>query len=228
MPSSTEPSAAAISGPVRSRRLVRAAVRWPTTASRKNNSAPAATSWVLVGGASPDGRGAEPMTTMLALLAAGSAWSSFLMASWSVVRSFSSSVRVCTLSTVCPGSAAAARSVMRRLACTTSCRSASGWAASGSALSPAMRPAKVTNCWATWSESCWARSGVSAVPEILMMFPSAAVALTLSRSELPLTPAQPSVAAARSTTTELVAISAWVSSSRSCHTPGSRTEADAV
>ena len=101
------------------------------------------------------------------------------MASCSEVRSFSSSVRACTLSTVCPGSAASARSVMRRLVSTTFCRSASGpAAASGSVLSPAIRAANVTNCWATWSESCCARSGVSAVPEILMMFPSAALALT--------------------------------------------------
>jgi hypothetical protein len=60
---------------------------------------------------------------------------------------------------------------------------------------------------ATWSESRCARSGVSAVPEILMMFPSAALALTRSRSSAPLTPGQPSWAAARSTTVELVATS---------------------
>ncbi len=179
------------------------------TVSRRNSSAPATVSCVLVGGASPAGRAAGPMTTMLALPAAGSAWSSLLMASWSAVRSFASSVRVCTLSTVCPGSAASASSVMRRLVCTTICRSASGRAAaSGSVLSPAIRAANATNCRATWSESRCARSGVSAVPEILMMFPSAAWALTRSRSSLPLTPVQPSVAAARSTTTELLAISA--------------------
>ncbi|CAM5678968.1 hypothetical protein SPURM210S_02570 [Streptomyces purpurascens] len=60
------------------------------------------------------------------------------------------------------------------------------------------------------------------------MFPSAAWALTRSRSSLPLTPVQPSVAAARSTTTELLAISVWVSSSRSSHAPGSSTDADVV
>ncbi|BBJ45251.1 hypothetical protein SSPO_079690 [Streptomyces antimycoticus] len=163
---------------------------------------------VLVGAASPVGRAAGPMTTMLALLVVGSASSSFFTASCSAVRSFASSVRACTLSTVCPGSAASARSVMRRLVCTTIFRKSSGPAAdSGSVLSPASRAAKVMNCWATWSESCRARSGVSAVPEILMMFPSAALALTRSRSSLPLTPGQPSVAAARPTTTELVAIS---------------------
>lgn len=178
------------------------------TASRKNSSAPPAMSCVLVGGASPVGRAAGPMTTMLALLAVGSAWSSLFMASCSEVRSFSRSVRVCTLSTVCPGSAASARSVMRRLVCTTICRRASSSAAaSGSVLSSTIRAANVTNCWATWSESCCARSGVSAVPEILTMFPSAALALTRSRSSRPLTPVQPSVTAARSTTTELVAIS---------------------
>lgn len=198
------------------------------TASRKNSSAPATMSWILVGGASPAGRVAGPMTTMLAWVAAGSVWSSLLMASCSAVRSFESSVRVCTLSTVCPGPASSASSVMRRLVCTTICRSASGAAASGSVLSPVICAAKVTNCWATWSESRCARSGVSAVPEILMMFPSAALALTRSRSSLPLTPGRSSVAATRSSTTELVAISAWVTSSRSSHAPGSSTDADVV
>lgn len=149
------------------------------TASRKNSSAPATISCILVGAAAPVGRGAGPMTTMLALLVAGLASSSFFTASCSAVRSFSSSVRACTLSTVCPGSAALARSVMRRLVSATFFRSASvPVAASGSVLPPAIRAAKVTNCWATWSESRCARSGVSAVPEILMMFPSAALALT--------------------------------------------------
>lgn len=198
------------------------------TVSRKNSSAPATMSCIRVGGASPAGRAAGPMTTMLACSAAGSARSSLSMASCSAVRSFSSSVRVCTLSTLCPGPAASASSVMRRLVCTTVCRSASGAAASASVLSPAIRAANVTNCWATWSESCCARLGVSAVPEILMMFPSAVVALTRSRSSRPLTPVQPSLAAARSTTTELVAISAWVNSSRSSHAPGSRTDAEVV
>lgn len=189
----------------------------------------AAMSCVLVGGASPVGRAADPMTTMLALLAAGPAWSSLVMASCSEVRSFSSSVRVCTPSTVCPGSAASARSVMWRFVCTTICCSASSCpAASGSVLSSTIRAAKVTNCRATSSESCCARFGVSAVPEILMMFPSAALAVTRSCSALPLTPCQWSVAAARSITTELVATSVWVSSSRSSHAPGSSTDADVV
>ncbi len=61
-----------------------------------------------------------------------------------------------------------------------------------------------------------------------MMFPSAAVALTRSCSLPPPTPGQLSAAAARPTTTELFAISAWVSSSRSCQTPGSSTDAEAV
>lgn len=199
------------------------------TASRMNSSAPAPMSCILVGGAWLVGRAAGPMTTMPALLAAGSALSSFFMASASPVRSFSSSVRACTLSTVCPGSAALARSVMRWLVSATCCRSAPGpVAAPGSVLSPAIRAANVTNCWATWSESRCARSGVSAVPEILMMFPSVALALTRPSRSLPLTPVQPSAAAARSTTAELAAISAWVSSSRSSHCPGSSTDADAV
>lgn len=169
------------------------------------------------------------MTTMPALLVAGSASSSFCMASSSAVRRFASAVRACTLSTVCPGSAALDRSVIRRLVSSTCSRSASGpVAASESVLSPATRAAKVTNCWAERSASRWARSGVSAVPEILMMFPSAAAALTLSRRSPPLTPCQWSAVATRSITTELVAISAWVSSSRSSHCPGSRTDADAV
>ncbi len=169
------------------------------------------------------------MTTMLALRAEGSAWSSLLMASCSVVRSFSSSVRACTPSTVCPGSAASASSVMRLLVCVTICCSASRCAAvSGSVLLSATRAANVTNCRATWSASRCARSGVSAVPEILMMFPSAVFALTWSRSSLLPTPVQWSASAAASTTTELVAISCWVSSSRSSQAPGSRTDAEAV
>ncbi len=192
-------------------------------------------SWSRVGGASPVGLGAGPMTTMPALLVAGSASSSFFMASWSAVRNCSSSVRACTLSTVCPGSAASARSVMRRLVFVTCCRSASGPAAPSvslvapvSPVSPAIRPANATNCRATWSVRRWARAGVSAVPEILMMLPSVAFALTSSRSSVRLTSGRRSAAAARSTTVELVAISAWVSSSRSSHCPGSSTEADAV
>lgn len=182
-----------------------------------------------MGGASPVGRAAGPITTMPASPAVGSASSSFFMASCSVVRSFSSSVRACTLSTVCPGSAALASSVMRRLVRVTSCRSASGPAAvSGSVLPPAIRAANATNSWATWSESRWARSGVSAVPEILMMFPSAALARTWSRSSPGLTPGRRSEAPTRSTTAELDAISAWVSSSRSSHWPCIRTEAVAV
>ena len=192
------------------------------TASRKNSSAPPAMSCALVGGASPVGRAADPMTTMLALPAAGSAaWFSLLTASCSAVRSLASSVRVCTLSTVRPGSVASASSLMRRLVCVTSCRSASGWAAvSGVVLSPAICAVKATNCRATWSESCCARFGVSAVPEILMMFPSAAVALA----------SVPQVAAADASPvrgrrprgrppTELVAMSVCVRSSRSSHCP---------
>lgn len=199
------------------------------TARRKDSRAPPTTSCVLVGGASLVGRGAGPITTMPALLAVGLASSSFFMASCSAVRIFSSSVRACTLSTVLPGSAALARSVMRRLASATFCRSASELvAASVSVLLPEIRAAKVTNSLAIWSESRCARSGVSAVPEMLMMFPSAALALTRFRRSLPLTPFQPSAAAVRSTTAELVAICAWVSSSRSSHCPGSRTGADAV
>ncbi len=151
------------------------------------------------------------------------------MASARVVRSFASSVRACTLSTVRPGSAESARSVMRRLVRTTCCRSASdSVAASEPALSPAIRAAKETNCWATSSESRCARPGLSAVPEILMMFPSVASAPTRSRRSMPSTPLQCSAAAARSTTSELVAISAWVSSSRCSHCPGRRTDADVV
>lgn len=169
------------------------------------------------------------MTTKLALAVAGLASSSFFMASCRPVRRPSSSVRACTLSTVCPGSAELARSVMRRLVSATCLRSASvAVSAAGSVLPPAMRVAKVTNCWASWSESCWARSGVSAVPETLMMFPSSALALTSSRSSVPSTPFHLSAAAARSTTAELVAMSTWVSSSRSSHWPGSRTDASAV
>ncbi len=157
VPSSVEPSAAAISGSVHSRRFIRAATRWPMSASRKNSRAPATMSCILVGGAAPVGRAADPMTTMPALLAAGSASSSFFMASCSDVRSFSSAVRACTLSTVFPGSAALARSVMRRLVSATFFRSASvPVAASGSVLPPAIRVAKVTSCWATCSESCCA------------------------------------------------------------------------
>lgn len=184
-------------------------------------------SCILVGGASPVGRAAGPMTTMPALLVAGSASSSFVMASSSEVRSFSRAVRACTLSTVLPGSAALARSVIRRLVSTTCSRSASG-AVAASVLPPAIRAAKVTNSWATRSENCCARSGVSAVPEILMMFPSAALALTRSRSSAALTPLQPSLSATGSTTDELVAMSTWVSSSRSSHCPGSSTDVDVV
>lgn len=60
------------------------------------------------------------------------------------------------------------------------------------------------------------------------MLPSAAWALTRSRRSRPSTPSQWSVAAARSTTTELVAISVCVSSARSSHAPGSSTDADVV
>lgn len=137
MPSDAEPSASAISGSVRGRRLIRAAVRCPISATRKNSSAPPAISCHRVGGASPVGRGAGPMTTRPAFTAAGSASSSLFMASWSVVRSFSRSVRACTLSTVLPGSAASASSVIRLLVCATICRSAASCAAaSGSPLSP--------------------------------------------------------------------------------------------
>lgn len=230
VPSSAEPSAAVISASPRSRRLIRAAVRWPSTATRKNSSAPPATSCVLVGGASPAGRAAAPMTTMFfASSSAGSACLMVVMASRSAVRSFSSSVRVCTLSTVSPGSVESASSLMRRLVSRTDFWSAaSSSAAPGSAVSFAIRVAYETNSPATWSESRCARSGDSAVPEILMMLPSVALAPTRSRRSLPLTPAQPSLAAARSTTTELVATSVWVSSSRSSHVPGSSTDADVV
>ena len=52
------------------------------TADRKNSSAPPAMSWTLVGGASPVGRAAGPMTTMFfASLFAGSACFMLLMAS---------------------------------------------------------------------------------------------------------------------------------------------------
>ncbi len=61
-----------------------------------------------------------------------------------------------------------------------------------------------------------------------MMFPSAASALTRSRSSAPPSPGRSSASATRSTTVELVAISTCVTSSRSSHWPGSRTEADAV
>ena len=51
------------------------------TASSRNNSAPPTVSCILVGAAAPVGRGAGPMTTMLALpVAEGSASSSFFMA----------------------------------------------------------------------------------------------------------------------------------------------------
>ncbi|PSK57114.1 hypothetical protein B0E38_02443 [Streptomyces sp. 111WW2] len=106
------------------------------TASTKNSSAPPPISCSRVGGASPAGRAAGPMTTMPARLFAGSASSSFCMASWSALRSFSSSVRAWTLSTVCPGSAALARSVMRRLVRVTCSRSASGPAASSAPVVP--------------------------------------------------------------------------------------------
>jgi hypothetical protein len=118
---------------------------------------------------------------------------------------------------------------MRRLVSSTWFRSVSASVdAAESVLPPAIRAANLTNCAATWSESCCARFGVPAVPEILMMFPSAAVAVTRFRRSAPLTPFQPSVAAARSTTVELVAMSTWVSSSRSSHCPGSSTDADVV
>lgn len=169
------------------------------------------------------------MTTMLALSVAGSASSSFFMAASSELRRFSSAVRACTLSTVPPASAPSARSVIRRLVSCTFLRSASGpAAASASVAPPAIRAENATNCWATRSVSCCARRGLSAVPEIVMMFPSAALAATRSRRSVPLTPDQSSLAAARSTTDELVAMSTWVSSSRSSHWPGSSTEADAV
>ncbi len=73
-----------------------------------------------------------------------------------------------------------------------------------------------------------APSGVSSVPEISMMFPSVTSTSTRSRSSPPSIPGRPSVAAARSTTAELVAISAWVTSSRSSHCPDSSTDADVV
>ncbi len=169
------------------------------------------------------------MTTRPALLLAGSVSSSFCIASCSAERSFSSSVRACTLSTVCPGSAASARSVMRWLVRVTCCRRASGPVAPpGPEVPPAICAAYATNCWAISSESRCARSGVSAVPEILTMLPSEILALTRSRSSLLPTPLQRSVSAALSTTDELVAISTWVRSSRSSHCPGSRTEAVAV
>lgn len=202
------------------------------TPASRNSSAPPTVSCTAVGGASEAGRVAAPMTTMLALPAAGSTCSSLLTASCSAVRSFASSVRVCTLSTVCPGSAASARSVMRRLACATSSRSACGCVASGSLPSPESRAANATNCWAARSASRCACSGVSPVPEILMMLPSAAAAATRSRSSptpsAPPPPDRASSAATRSSTTELVAICAWVISSRSCHAPGSSTDADVV
>lgn len=199
------------------------------TANRKNSSAPPPMSCTLVGGCSPVGRGAGPMTTMPALLVDGSAWSSFCMASSSEVRRLSSAVRACTLSTVCPGSASLASSLMRRLVSFTCLRRASApVAAAEPVLPPETRAANVTNCRATWSESCCARCGVSAVPEILMMFPSEVLALTRSRRSVPLTPLQSRAVAALSTTVELVATSTWVSSSRSSHCPGNRTDADAM
>ncbi|ARX88581.1 hypothetical protein SMD44_08068 [Streptomyces alboflavus] len=68
---------------------------------------------------------------------------------------------------------------MRRLVSVTFCRRASGpVAASDWSSSPAIRAAKPTNCSAIRSESCCARRGLSAVPEILMMLPSEALALT--------------------------------------------------
>nr|MCF0097938.1 hypothetical protein [Streptomyces sp. MH191] len=166
---------------------------------------------------------------MPVLLLAGSASSSFFMASCSAIRNCSSSVRACTLSTVRPGSAASASSLIRRLVVVTCCRSACGPDTSSvSEESPAIRPANATNCCATWSERRWARAGVSAVPEILMTLPSVTFARTRSRSSARLTSVQRSEAAARSTTVELLAISAWVSSPRSSHCPGSSTDADAV
>lgn len=61
-----------------------------------------------------------------------------------------------------------------------------------------------------------------------MMLPSVTSARTRLRSSSPSTPSQPSSSAVRSVTTVLVAISAWVSSTRSSQAPGSSTDADVV
>ena len=116
---------------------------------------------------------------------------------------------------------------MRRLVVSTVCRSCSGPAAAvGSAVSSPIRAENATNCRASSSESRCAFAGLSAVPEILMMLPSVTSARTRLRSSSPSTPSHFSAAAVRSVTTVLVAISAWVSSTRSSQAPGSSTDAD--
>ena len=79
-----------------------------------------------------------------------------------------------------------------------------------------------TYSWATWSASCWARSGLPAVPVIRMTLPSATSADTAPFSSGPVT-VQPSAMAARSSTTVLCATCASVTSTSGSRGPCNST-----
>jgi hypothetical protein len=226
LPRTGAPSAAPISASLRSRRSVRAATRWPSTPSTNSSTAPPITKCVRVGAAGLVGSSACPITTMLAALDAASSSSSFAIAWASVVRSPSRSVRAWTLSTVRPCAADACSSLIRSLVTAICWRSASrcsrcAWA-DASAVLPISWVENRTYSWATWSASCWAFSGLSAVAVMPTTLPSATSAVTESCRSLPVT-SQSRAVAARSSTTELIATCASVSSSSVSRVPCSST-----